>query len=138
MNKHLIYREVVTLESGKETKMRNTEISKQDAFEQLVDNYIEDHSCMELLRFFGSHPYTRFNRLAVILTLNGNGQRSEAESALAQLIEKGVVKASIENNVPLYSLTEDESIRRRVLELIHLEWYHRQLALSTAHPVPVE
>jgi hypothetical protein len=116
--------------------MRNTEISQQDAFEQLIDNYIEDHYCMELLRFFGSHPRTRFNRLAV--TLNGNGQRSEAESALAQLIEKGVVKTSIENNVPLYSLTEDKSIRRRVLELINLEWCHRQLALSTAHPVPVE
>lgn len=138
MNRPLIHRGAIALETGKKAKMANTEISKQEAFEQLIENYIENRHCLELLRFFSSHPYAQFNRLAVILTLNENGYRSEAESALAQLIEKGVVKVSIENNVPLYSLTEDESMRRRVLELIHLEWCRRQLALSTAHPVPVE
>jgi hypothetical protein len=107
--------------------MENIEITKQEAFIQFIGKYGENCHCLELLRFFGTYPYARFNRLAVIHAINENGRKWELERALVHLIDEGVVKTCTENNTRLYSLTEDESIRAKVLELAKLDW-HQYLA----------
>jgi len=107
--------------------MGNNEIIEQDTLFQFINKYSENRYCLELLRFFGTHPGTRFNRLAVVL--NEDGRKLEVKRALVHLTDKGVVKACIENNAYLYSLTKDEAIRRQVLELARLEWHQWRLVL---------
>jgi len=42
--------------------MRNTEVTMQGVCNQLIDGYIKDNHCLELLRFLCSYPYARFTR----------------------------------------------------------------------------
>ncbi len=104
---------------------------------QFVKEWGDDHYCMlELLRFFGSHPCARFSRLAIVHALSST--KVYIEGALKHLINKGVVRRYIENNVPFYSLTEDESLRSPVLELAKLDWFQWQLMLRQIYPVTAE
>ncbi|MFB0556431.1 MAG: hypothetical protein ACETVW_01030, partial [Dehalococcoidia bacterium] len=66
--------------------------------------------CLKLLRVFGEHPYARFNRLALAHLLDMSSRRSNIEIVLRYLIDKGMVRTYIENDVHLYSLTEDGSL----------------------------
>jgi len=112
--------------------MENTVITERNTFNQLAEKRSENRYYLELLRFFGAHPNTRFNRLAVIQSLNENDSEYDIERALVQLITKGLVKASNENNTRFYSLTEDESGRKWVMELVKLEWHNCQMAFRKA------
>jgi predicted transcriptional regulator len=112
--------------------MDNTGITRRNTVNQLLEKRSENRHYLELLRFFGAHPNTRFNRLAVIQSLNENDSEYDIERALVQLINKGVIKASNENNTRFYSLTEDESGRKWVMELVKLEWHNCQLAFRKA------
>jgi len=98
----------------------------------------DDQYCLELLRFFGGYPRTRFNRLAVIHALNVNGGRLYIERALRQLVDKGMIRISMDNNVPIYSLTEDEPLRSLAAELAKLDWPQWQLLLRQTFSTPVE
>ena len=101
---------------------------------QSVKQYADDHYCLELLRFFGWHPHARFNELAVVHALNSNGGKLHTKRALKQLVDKGVVRISIDNNIPLYSLTEDESLCSLASDLAKLDWRQWQLVLRQTHP----
>ena len=57
----------------------------------------------------------RFNRLAVVHALNQDNGRRYIQKALDELIDQGIIKASAEGNLPLYSLAEN--MRRLVLKL---------------------
>ena len=112
--------------------MTNTLMTGQPTFKQLIEKDNENRHSLELLRFFSAHPNARFNRLAVIQAQNENEREFEVERALVHLINEGIVKVTIENSAKLYALTEDESKRRWVLEMIKLEWHHWQLAFKKA------
>jgi hypothetical protein len=120
------------LRTRKGKEMENTGITERNTFNQLMEKRSDNRYYLELLRFFGAHPNTRFNRLAVIQSLNENDSEYEIERALAQLISNGVIKASNENNTRFYSLTKDESRRKWVMELVKLEWHNCQLAFRKA------
>lgn len=96
---------------------------------QFVNRYVDDHYCLELLRFFGGYPHARFSELAVVHALNSNRGKLHTKKALKQLVDKGVVRISIDNNIPLYSLTENESLRSLASDLAKLDWRQWQLVL---------
>jgi hypothetical protein len=96
---------------------------------QFIKEYADDHYCLELLRFLGRYPNARFSRLALAHALDVNGGRLYIGRALRHLIAKGVVKTYIKNNVGLYSLTRDESLRSLALDLGKLDWCQWQFAL---------
>ena len=109
--------------------MSGSEIAIAEKLYQFIKEYADDHCCLELLRFFGMYPHARFSRLALVHVLDVNGGRLYIERALRHLIDKGVVKTYIENNVCLYSLTRDESLRSLVSDLGKLDWRQWQFAL---------
>ncbi len=114
-----------------------TEVTSQDRLCQITKEYAGDHDCLlELLQFFGRYPHTRFSGLAVVHALNS--RRLYIERALRHLVDKGVVKRYSENNVSLYSLTEDESLRSLILDLAKLDWGQWQLLLRQIYPTFVE
>jgi len=114
------------------------EIAIAEKLYQFIKEYADDHYCLELLRFFGGYPRARFSGLAVVHALDMNGRRLYIERVLRHLIDKGVVKTCIENNVRLYSLTDDESLRSLVSDLAKLDWRQWQLVVRQIYPVPTE
>ncbi len=108
------------------------ETALQERLRQFINQYADDQCCLlELLQFFGRYSHTRFSMLTVIHALNG--RRLYTERALRHLIDKGVVKRYSENNVSLYSLTEDESLCSLALELAKLDWCQWQLLLGQTY-----
>jgi hypothetical protein len=104
---------------------------------QLIKEYSDDGYCLlELLRFMGRHPHTRFSRLVIIHALNS--QRLYTERAIRYLANKGVVRTHIENNVLFYSLTEANDLRDLALNLAALDWYQWQALLRQVYPLPGE
>jgi hypothetical protein len=104
---------------------------------QFIRDYAGDQYCLvELLRFLGQHPNTRFSRLVIIHALNS--RRLYTEKALKHLVSSGVVRNSVENNVPLYSLTEEESWRNWALDLAKFDWCQWQSLLKQIYPTAIE
>lgn len=98
---------------------------------QFVDEYIGDQHCLlELLRFLGRHPLTRFSRLAIIHALDAG--RPQTERALNYLVGNGVVRVTVENGLPVYTLTEKDSLSHQVLELAGLNWNEWKSLLEEA------
>jgi len=118
--------------------MTASEIAIAEKLDQFLKEYADSYYCLEILRFFGKYPRARFSGLAVVHALNVNGGRLYIEKVLRYLIDKGVVKTYIENNVRLYSLTEDESLRSLVSDLAKLDWHQWQLVVRQICPVPTE
>jgi hypothetical protein len=118
--------------------MTAPKIAVAEELDQFLREYADSHYCVEVLRFFGKYPRARFSGLAVAHALNVNGGRLYVEKALRHLTDKGVVKTYIENNVHLYSLTEDESLSSLASDLAKLDWHQWQLVVSQIYPVPTE
>ena len=89
---------------------------------QLLKELMSNRHCQGLLRFFVVHPNGRFSKLAIIHAIDENGTRLERESALAILVNEGMVKTTIENGLYYYSLTSDEPSRHLVLNLAEFDW----------------
>ncbi|MBI2849573.1 MAG: hypothetical protein HYX80_00840 [Chloroflexi bacterium] len=98
----------------KETPREN-EVSSSELLSRIIEEQRHDYYAWHLILFFAEHPYVRFNRLAVIHALNQDNGRRFIQKALDELIEQGIIKASTEGNLPLFSLAED--MRRLVLKL---------------------
>jgi hypothetical protein len=93
-----------------------------------VGGYAYNRRCLlELLRFIGKHPYTRFSRLAIVHALKNQGVL--VEMGLKYLVDTGLVITETENNIRLYSLTRAELTRNWALELVRLDWYQWQSLL---------
>ena len=86
-----------------------------DKLSQFIKEYDGDQCSLELLLFLGRHPHTRFSRLVIVHALDA--RRVDIDRALQHLINKGLVVMHAENGVPLYSLTEDESLRSLAIGL---------------------
>ncbi len=114
-----------------------SEIALPEKLFQFIREYAGDQYCLvELLRFLGRHPNTRFSRLAVIHALNS--RKLYTEKALKHLVSHGVVRNCLENNVPLYSLTEEETPRKWALDLAKFDWCEWQLLLKRIYPAAIE
>lgn len=98
---------------------------------QIIGKYADDYNCLELLRFFGTYPFTRFGELAVVHALSGDA-RLRIESALRRLIRDGMIKTNVENGVTLYKLTEDESAHNSVVRLAKMDWAQWSLVLKSS------
>ena len=105
---------------------------------QFIEQYADDHYCLELLRFFGGYPHARFSELAVVHALNSNNGKLYTKRALRRLMDEGVIKTNNENSVLLYSLTADESLCSLATELAKLDWRQWQLVLRQTYASSVE
>ena len=95
---------------------------------ECIQHYDEDRGCLlELLRFFGKHPHTRYSRCAVVQTMRSEGVF--AERGLKYLVDQGLVSAETENAIRLYSLTKVEPMRGLALDLVTCDWNRWQLLL---------
>ena len=115
--------------------MTGSEIAIAEKLYEFIKEYTNSHYCLEILRFFGRWPRARFSELAVVNALDVNGGRLCIARVLRHLIDKGVVKTYIENNVRLYSLTEDKSIRNLASDLANLDWRQWQLVVRQVYLV---
>jgi hypothetical protein len=110
--------------------MFNTEITIPEKLYQFAREYVEDHYCLKLLQFFGAHPYAKFSKLAIVHALNASGERLYIEKALNYLTDRGAIIASASNSSVLYSLSNDEPLRKLALALSKLGCYQWQIILS--------
>ena len=92
-----------------------SEASTPDVLSRFIEEQRNDYYAWQLIIFFSEHPYVRFNRLAIIHALTQDNGRRYIQKALDDLIEQGIIKASADSSLPLYSLAED--MRRLVLKL---------------------
>ncbi len=98
-----------------------------------IKEYKDDQYCLlELLRFLGRHPNTRYSRQVIVHAMNS--RKLYTERAIRYLVAKGVLRAHIEKTVPFYSLTEEEPLRSIALDLARLDWCQWQLALKQVCP----
>lgn len=116
--------------------MTTTETTITEQLCQFVKQYVDGHYCLELLRFFGCHPCTQFSELVIVHALNSKRGILEIKKALKQLVDKKVIRISFSNNVPLYSISEDESLRVLASKLANLDWRQWQLMIKQALSAP--
>jgi hypothetical protein len=107
--------------------MNITKIAVRDEARDFVREFVDDPQCLGLLRFFGTHPYTRFSRSAVLNGPSVNGDKSFLERALGRLVDQGIIKERIENGLSFYSLTVDGMLGSWVMELADLDWSEWQV-----------
>jgi len=69
--------------------------------------------------FFSRHPNARFNRSAILHSVNV--EHFEASISLKHLTDKKVVVAYTENGVTLYGLTKQEPTHSMAAQLIHID-----------------
>ena len=98
--------------------MRARNVLAEDNLYRFLDEYGNTREKREILLFFGSNSNIKFSKLAIYYALDCS--RPKFNRALDVLVEQGVVDISIQNNIPLYSLTTNNEIRRNVLELADL------------------
>jgi len=117
--------------------MITSEIALPEKLSQFIREYAGDQYCLvELLRFLGQHPNTRFSRLVIVHALSS--QKLYTEKALQHLVSNGVVRTYVENNATLYSLTKEEPRRNWALDLAKFDWYQWQLLLKQICPATIE
>ena len=97
---------------------------------QLMKKLIANRCCLALLRFFVAHPHGRFSKLAIVHTIDDEGNRPEVEKALTQMVGEGIVQTSTENDISFFRLTHDEPVRRVILEMAEFDWRHWQMVLE--------
>jgi len=97
---------------------------------QLMKKLVHNRCSLELLRFFVEHPNGRFSKLAIVHAIDEGNSRLETERALAELVEEGILKTSIENNICFYMLTREEPMRRMVLNVALFDLREWQLVLE--------
>ena len=103
---------------------------------QFVKRYVDDGHCLELLRFFGRYSHAQFSELAVLHALNLDYGKLYTKRALRQLVDEGMLGISINNNIPLYSLTKDESLGSLASDLAKLDWHQCQLVFRQTIQAP--
>jgi hypothetical protein len=113
--------------------MTITQTSQRENVCRLIQDYADEPYCLRLIQFFGWHPHARFSGLSILHALNVSSEQHYIERAMAQLIDKGLVKSYSEHNVPYYGLTDDESLRRAALSVVSLDWGQWQVVLRHSY-----
>ncbi|HEY98002.1 MAG TPA: hypothetical protein G4O16_07485 [Dehalococcoidia bacterium] len=89
---------------------------------QIINKYLDDHYCLELLRFFGTYPLAKFSELAIIHAQNDDSEKSRIRGALGRLVMNRMVGVCIENGNHLYKLTDNDSVHDSIISLAKIEW----------------
>ena len=97
-----------------------------DRLRNFTENTSDKHDIVELLRFFGRRPNTRFNRQAIIRTSNSS---RKTEKALKYLIDTGAVKECDESNILTYVLTDKGWMHNLAKDLASLDWAQFNITL---------
>ena len=97
---------------------------------QLMKKLISNRCCLALLRFFIAHPNGRFSKLAIAHAIDDGDSKLEVESALAKMVDEGILNINIENDISFYLLTREATVRQIVLDMAEFEWRHWQLVLE--------
>jgi hypothetical protein len=93
-----------------------------------IENYTDDWHCLlELLRFLGKHPFTRFSQLAIVHALENQGVL--VSRGLKYLVENELVTEEVENSIHLFSLATTEQTQTWTLEIGQLDWCQWQSLL---------
>jgi hypothetical protein len=101
----------------------------EEQLTRYIKDYADDQCCLlELLRFLGKHPFTRFSQLAIVHALKNQGVL--VSRGLKYLIENELVTEEIENSIHLFSLTTTEQGQSWTLELGQMDWYQWQSLLK--------
>lgn len=98
-------------------------VTQETTVEKKLYNFIEEYACdqcgVELLHFLTRHPKTRFSCLAIYHA--SNWPKSDIEKALQHLEKVRLVTTYSGNGTAFYSLTQNESLRNSVLDLLSIE-----------------
>lgn len=104
-------------------------IKTEEEFSQFIDEYPDDpYYLIEMLHFWVTHPCAQFNKLAIIHALDS--RQIYTEKALHYLVNKGVLRGKVKNEISLYSLTEEKSMRDLVLNMVKSNLSQYQPALG--------
>lgn len=107
-----------------------TKVKGQSYIGQLMKKLVGNRCCLSLLRFFAAHPNGRFSKLAVIHALDEEDNRSKIESAIKQMIEEGIIKATDEKEITYYMLTKEEAMRKLVINIALFDWRDWQMVME--------
>lgn len=118
--------------------MAKAEMTTAEELGQFSKQYVDSYHCLELLRFFGGYPHAQFSELAVVYALNLHREKLRIKGVLRQLVDKGVLRISVCNNISLYSLTKDASLCRLASNLAKFDWHQWQLMLRQTLPTPAQ
>jgi hypothetical protein len=125
------------MKKGKESDMTVIEVRKnkdnhRSYIEQLMKKLISNRSCLGLLRFFAAHPNGRFSKLAIIHAIDDDCNRLEMGQALEEMVEEKILDVNSDNGIIFYRLTQEEALRRLVLNMATFDWRDWQLVLEHA------
>ncbi len=70
-------------------------------------DFVKDALYLRFVQFFGSHPYTWFDRPAVFDANRCYGNSFTLGESLRVLVDRGIIKERIVNGSSVYSLTGD-------------------------------
>jgi hypothetical protein len=104
------------------------DIGVEDKLCVFIEEIAEDLCSLELLLFFSRHPQARFNRTAVLHSING--KRFDAAISLNLLIDKKLVVTYLENGLTLYALTKEEPAHSLAVQLINIDQSQWQAILE--------
>lgn len=111
--------------------MTISEVAPEKNQSQSVSEYTKDPYCLEILMFLGKHPRTQFSQMTIFRSLGI--RRFYIEEAIKQLINRGVVTKSVENDVTFYSLAMSEPLYGLVSDMVKLEWCQWQSLLRHSY-----
>jgi hypothetical protein len=100
--------------------METLTVSTQEELYRFLEEHGNNRVKRELLEFWGLHPDAKFSRYAICFALDCG--KLEADRALRDMVDAGLVDNHANNGLPLYSLTRNEEKRQPVLELAALSW----------------
>ena len=100
--------------------------------EQLMKKFASNRSCLDLLRFFASHPNGRFSKLAIVHAIDDECNRLEMDQALEEMVVEKILDVSSDNGNNYFILTKEEVLRRLVLNMAIFDWRDWQLVLEHA------
>src|SRR5208283_1337692 len=92
---------------------------------EFIRQFADDPQIQEMLLFLGRHPYTRFNKPALVDSLNMNPK--VVDNKVKLLAEKGLVTKIQTNGSAVYSLTAAEPYHDLVRRTAQLTPRQRQL-----------
>ncbi len=113
-------------------EFRKSKDNSRSYIEQLMKKLIINRCCLGLLRFFAAHPNGRFSKLAVIHAVDDDCTGWEMEQALEEMVEERILDVNRDNRITFYMLTQEEALRRLVLNMATFEWRDWQLVLEHA------
>jgi len=115
-------------------------VTRDTTAEEKLCQFIKEYGCdrcsLEILHFLSRHPQTRFSRLAIVHA--SNSSRLDVEKALRHLRDRQLLTTYSANGTDFYSLTQNKSLHKPLLDLLSIEWSQWQRVLKQAYTVSLK